>query len=391
VAFSPDGKRIASGSWDDTVKVWDAANGQETLSLKRHSGAVMSVAFSPDGKRIASSGRDGTVKLWDAASGQETLSLKGHSMPVGSVAFSPDGKRLASGSEDQTVKLWDAATGLETLSLAGYGRVTTLAFSPDGKRLASASYDHTVKVWDAASGQQTLTLKVQNCRVASVAFSPDGKRLASGGAEGGFFFAEGIVKVWEAAAPSEEDLRKRRAVVIVRELFQTLDSQPEVIAHLREDRFISEPFKSELIALAKAQRLDPLELNKKSWEVVRQVNSDAAARERALRQAREACRLEPDNGLYLNTLGVALYRAGQYQAALETLTRSEKLNTAAFKTVVPADLAFQAMAQQRLGKKEAAQQSLARLRQAAKSPRWANDAESQAFLHEAETLVQGPK
>ena len=113
-------------------------------------------------------------------------------------------------------------------------------------------------------------------------------------------------------------------------------------------------------------------------------------RERALRQAREACRLEPENGLYLNTLGVALYRAGRYQTALETLTRSEKLNTAKFEAPQPADLAFLAMAQHRLGKRDAARQMLERLRQVAKEPRWANDAETNAFLHEAEKLLQDP-
>ena len=98
VAFSPDGKRLVTASWDGTVKVWDAATGQETLTLKGHTGGVSSVAFSPDGKRIASASEDETVKVWDAATGQETLTLKGHTDAVLSVAFSPDGKRIASAS-----------------------------------------------------------------------------------------------------------------------------------------------------------------------------------------------------------------------------------------------------------------------------------------------------
>ncbi len=125
---------------DQTVKVWDAATGQETLTLKGHTSGVTSVAFSPDGKRLASASWDRTVKVWDAATGQETLTLKGHTGDVTSVAFSPDGKRLASASVDQTVKVWDAATGQETLTLKGHtGGVKSVAFSPDGKRLASAS------------------------------------------------------------------------------------------------------------------------------------------------------------------------------------------------------------------------------------------------------------
>ena len=108
VAFSPNGKQLASASFDRTVKVWDAVTGQETRTLKGHTNWVNSVAFSPDGKRLASASSDRTAKVWDAVTGQETLTLKGHTGHVMGVAFSPNGQRLASASRDKTAKVWDA-------------------------------------------------------------------------------------------------------------------------------------------------------------------------------------------------------------------------------------------------------------------------------------------
>ena len=107
MAFSPDGQRLASGSWDQTIRLWDVASGRSLLELKGHSAYVSSVAFSPDGQRLASGSGDNTIRLWDVASGRSLLELKGHSASVDSVAFSPDGKLLASGSWDKTIRLWD--------------------------------------------------------------------------------------------------------------------------------------------------------------------------------------------------------------------------------------------------------------------------------------------
>jgi WD40 repeat protein/tRNA A-37 threonylcarbamoyl transferase component Bud32 len=226
VAFSPDGTRIVSGGegfdaktgkhWGE-VKVWDAAIGQEKLSLKGHNGPVTSVAFSPDGKSIVSGGgypldfkKPGEVKVWDAATGQEKLSLKGHTSYVSSVAFSADSTRIASGSWDKTVKVWDAATGQEKLSLKGHtGLVSDVAFSPDGTRIVSGGEGSgkagkplpgEVKVWDAVTGQEQLSLKGHTLRVTNVAFSPDGKRLVSGG--GSIHWGE--VKVWDAVTGQEK-------------------------------------------------------------------------------------------------------------------------------------------------------------------------------------------
>jgi WD40 repeat protein/serine/threonine protein kinase len=203
VCFSPEGKRLVTASDDRTLKVCDAATGRLLLALQGHSASVTSVCFSPDGQRLASAGgawdqqgmpSSGEVKVWDAATGQELLSLQGHTGPVFSVCFSPNGQCLASASDDGTVKVWDAATGQQTLTLKGYagGGVNSVCFSPDGQRLASGSIDRTVKIWDAHKGQEVLTLKEQTGMVRSMCFSPDGKRLASAS-------HNGTVKIWDAS------------------------------------------------------------------------------------------------------------------------------------------------------------------------------------------------
>jgi len=187
VAFSPDGRRIATASRDDTAKVWDAATGQVLLTLSGHTQDIYGITFSPDSKRLATASNDKTAKVWDATTGKELLTLTGHTDKVSGVAFSPDGTRLAtssgirvSDSVDHTAKVWDAATGKELLTLIGHTNgVTFVAFSPDGKRLATGSTDNTAKIWDAATGKELLTLIGHTNSVTSVAFSPNGKRLAT--------------------------------------------------------------------------------------------------------------------------------------------------------------------------------------------------------------------
>src|SRR5262249_3743944 len=157
LAFSPDGKRLASVDGDfhffgpGSVKVWDAASGRTVFTLEGpHTGAVFAVTFSPDGRRLASAGYDKTVRLWEVISGREILSLKGHDNVLYGVSFSPSGRHLASASQDGTVKVWEASSGKEILSLGGHpSQPTVVAFSPDGNRLASASgKGYCARVWD---------------------------------------------------------------------------------------------------------------------------------------------------------------------------------------------------------------------------------------------------
>ncbi|HEY9600008.1 MAG TPA: WD40 repeat domain-containing protein, partial [Allocoleopsis sp.] len=196
VAFSPDGKRIVSGSGDKTVRLWDATTGKPIgQPLTGHKDFVYSVAFSPDGKRIVSGSRDKTVRLWDATTGKLIgQPLTGHEEAVSSVAFSPDGKQIVSGSYDKTVRLWDATTGkpMEQPLTGHKSGVSSVAFSPDGKRIVSGSEDNTLRLWDATTGKPIgLPLTGHRYGVLSVAFSPDGKRIVSGS-------RDKTVRLWDA-------------------------------------------------------------------------------------------------------------------------------------------------------------------------------------------------
>jgi WD40 repeat protein len=191
VAFSPDGRLLASAGRDNTVRLWDPAAGEQRRTLTGHDSEVWGVAFGPDGRLLASAGVDGTVRLWDPAAGEQRRTLTGHDGAVWGVAFSPDGRLLASAGVDGTVRLWDPAAGEQRRTLTGHtGAVRGVAFSPDGRLLATASDDKTVRLWDPAAGEQRRTLTGHDGAVWGVAFSPDGRLLASCG-------DDGTVRLWD--------------------------------------------------------------------------------------------------------------------------------------------------------------------------------------------------
>jgi WD40 repeat protein len=193
VAFSPDGQRIVTGSWDTTARIWDTASGQETLRLTGHTDRVWSAAFSPDGRRVVTGSHDRTARVWDATTGQQTLLLSGHADRVTAVAFSPDGNRIVTASYDKSARIWDAATGRQMLTLSGHTElVTSAAFSPDGRRVITASHDKTVRIWDAATGRQILLLDGHTDWAMTAAFSPDGLRVVTGS-------FDKTARIWDAA------------------------------------------------------------------------------------------------------------------------------------------------------------------------------------------------
>jgi len=193
-SYSPDGRYIVTGSSDKTTaKVWDAASGNLIRTL-RHSYAVNSASFSPDGRFIVTGCDDNTAKVWDAASGKLLHTLSAHSSNVWSASFSPDGRFIVTGSDDNTAKVWDAASGKLIHTLSGHSDwVSSASFSPDGRYIVTGSGDKTAKVWHAESGKLIHTLSGHGNRICSVSFSPDGKYIATGS-------GDDTCIIWEPAA-----------------------------------------------------------------------------------------------------------------------------------------------------------------------------------------------
>ncbi|MFT5465712.1 MAG: WD40 repeat protein [Verrucomicrobiales bacterium] len=197
VAWSADGQRLASGSNDKTVRIWNPDSASQLAELKGHSDYVRSVAWSADGQRLASGSDDNTVRIWNPDSASQLAELKGHSSFVMSVAWSADGQRLASGSEDRTVRIWNPESASQLAELKGHsGSVWSVAWSADGQRLASGSSDNTVRIWNPDSASPLAELKGHSASVRSVAWSADGQRLASGS-------DDKTVRIWNPESASQ--------------------------------------------------------------------------------------------------------------------------------------------------------------------------------------------
>jgi WD40 repeat protein len=242
VAFDPHGHGCATVAGSLVLPdlpgeaILRDARGRPLHVLKGHAGGVAAVAYHPNGKQLATASFDGTVKVWEVATGREWFTLSGHKLPVTAVAFSADGKFLASGSggvgtpiandTPGEVKLWSLETQREIKAFAGHtGRVTCVLFHPDGKRLFTAAHDGTVRLWDMPSGGGVVFRKYDS-PLTSLAFSPDAKRLAVGALAGGDLEAQThVVSIWDITSGRETLALKGYSTYVVHAVAFTADDR----------------------------------------------------------------------------------------------------------------------------------------------------------------------
>jgi WD40 repeat protein len=432
VAFSGDGKWLASGSagydragkkldnGQGEVRLWEAATGQEAALFRGGAGAVYGLAFSPDNAHLAvATGGDRTVKVLAVPSGAVALTLPhqgeagmpatlferldGHQYPLfwQTLVYSPDGRQLALVNGERGIKVWDAITGREVLTIPGvaqqpnaHGNVyVAVAFSPDGKRLVAAD-TNGVTLFDAHTGleiQIPQPRKVANetgkqrGKVQSIAFSRDGQRLAL--VTGHFYLT-----VLDVRPLTPEIRAEREALELLRYLLHgKLLSPEEAQESVRKDPTLHEAVRQKALDLAKHYRGETNTGEESLLGMVLFPGRGDDFYRLALRHCENGCRADPDSGTRFSTLGIVLYRVGQYQKALDALLHADRLNAEAFGGSLTLDLAFVAMCHHQLGHREQAQAYLKHARGSIKEYPTRRDygGYSRFPLQEAEALIEG--
>ena len=391
LAFSPDGALFACAAGAE-ISVYELSSRQRIARIKMSDETKGSVTrcltFSPDGRQIvANLNWEATCALWDIASRRKMLALDIHleaGRGIRAVAFRPDGRLIAVAGDSGAITIFNAKSGLAVHTLFGHvGAVNSLTFSPDGTRLASGGHDKTIRLWDVSDGEEVLVLRGHSDEIVSLSFDTRGNWLTSA--------SRREIRVWDAAQGSEDArvaFRRMRNQIrewnLVDSLFATLLLKSDVIESLRKDKSLTDEVRASAIEQAERRGEDAGALNGASWKIVARADSRPEEYKRALRWAEAACRIAPDDVAFQNTLGVARLRVGQFADSIVALMRSHEHNSKSKDGPQPGDVAFLAMAHHALGHSREAAAFLQQLSNLLNQDRWKNDAESVAFLQEAQ-------
>ena len=394
-AFSPDGKFLTATGWDRSVGIWNLATNEYRVlrSPDPRFGVVGAgvtsspnerLAFSPDGRMLAATDRpDRSVVIWDLASGKEVCRLRFPGYWDMDIVFAPSSALLAT-NDRNTIQLWNPLTGQELCSFQGHTKgITQVLFSPDGTALASASADGTVKLWDWTLGTERMTFKGGTQAINAIAFTHDGEMLAAAG-------GDGAVHVWQAPRRPEavirEVMEQGQEYGLVANLFRQHFTRPGVLQVIDRDVTLTlkQKRRAKNIAQRTGEEIDSL--NNRSWRTVVLADQNPEDYQEALRISEAVYRAEP-NGLYLNTLGVALFRVGKYAEAYQTLTKTLQMNVNRSRRGHLDDLTTLPLVAARLGHRQAFSEHVAALHERCTS--WEPNHDHRRFLRELEIERRG--
>jgi WD40 repeat protein len=379
IVASADRKRFASVADDATIRLWDTTTGEETRALQGHKGLVWHAAFSTDGKLLASAGDDHTVRVWDVQTGKQQALLAGHTGAVRAVAFACSGL-LASAGMDGTVRLWDAQRGTPVRHWSSTGKlgVASLAFSPDGKHVLSSGAG--VELRDVATGELLLRCTETEDGVLAVAFAPDGKTFAAGD-------WEGALRIYDAATG--------RLRLVLRDSNQpifALDHRGDCIAAVGDDRMVHLwDADGALRAVLSGHNTWVAGVAFVAGGLV--ASGDATGEVRLWHVpprpavAKPPVQSEhPENESYLARLARQHHRAGRFREALDVLQRWDAVARRQQGRSDPACVALLCLAQHYLARPEAPQ-TLVRLEDLLRNPRWAGNEEAKDLLRQCRSGV----
>ncbi len=367
--FSPDGRLLVTSDIG-VAQLWDAITGEKIATLKAHRDWVKWAEFSHDGKKLITASRDGTACIWNVSLTPELqtrplLTLKGHKLGLWSATLDPQGTQVVTTSEDRTSRLWDATTGEELAVLEGHGgHVLHATFRPDGAWFATISRDGSARFWP------------MNPLALAVSQKPRDLTRKERDRYG----------VWPSR--NREDSRaaalaRRKAEVLVDTLSRELVLVADVEERLSKNHEIDPRVRAAALELVSHRSDHPEHLNNESWAIIEDPGRNTEAYTIALRWAKAAREISPKNGIFINTIGVAQFRAGLLADAAETLSRSDEMNGD-----LPLDTAFLAMTFKKLDRNEEAAAAFSRLEKEMRNPLYAQDPRLKEVYREAAELLQ---